>query len=144
MSPTRLTEASLHAARSGTVLPTYNRETTRVGIEFRPDLARFYGIARLLHAAGNLAKQRCDVCRERGRRVAFGGGTIIASARLLRGQRRKTRTNPFGFIEERAERQHAIGGRERLRIGKSRRRLRERVRLRRHRGSAGQPAGICR
>ena len=32
MSPTRLTEASLHAARSGTVLPTYNRETTRVGI----------------------------------------------------------------------------------------------------------------
>ncbi len=32
MSPMRLTEASLHAARSGTVLPTYNRETTKVGI----------------------------------------------------------------------------------------------------------------
>ena len=32
MSPTRLTEASLHAARSGTILPTYNRETTRFGI----------------------------------------------------------------------------------------------------------------
>ena len=32
MSPTRLTEASLHAARSGTILPTYHRESTRVGI----------------------------------------------------------------------------------------------------------------
>jgi len=32
MSPTRLTEASLHAARSGTVLPTYNRDATRFGI----------------------------------------------------------------------------------------------------------------
>jgi fructuronate reductase len=32
MSPTRLTEASLHAARSGTVLPTYDREATRFGI----------------------------------------------------------------------------------------------------------------
>ncbi len=32
MSPTRLTEASLHAARSGTVLPTYDRDATRIGI----------------------------------------------------------------------------------------------------------------
>jgi fructuronate reductase len=32
MSPTRLTEASLHAARSGTVVPTYNRDATRFGI----------------------------------------------------------------------------------------------------------------
>jgi fructuronate reductase len=32
MSPTRLTEASLHAARSGTVLPTYHRDATRIGI----------------------------------------------------------------------------------------------------------------
>ena len=32
MSPMRLTEASLHAARSGTVVPTYNRESTRIGI----------------------------------------------------------------------------------------------------------------
>jgi fructuronate reductase len=32
MSPTRLTEASLHAARSGTVLPTYDRGATRFGI----------------------------------------------------------------------------------------------------------------
>lgn len=32
MSPTRLTEASLHAARSGTILPTYNRGATRIGI----------------------------------------------------------------------------------------------------------------
>ena len=32
MSPTRLTEASLHAARSGTVLPNYNRDATRFGI----------------------------------------------------------------------------------------------------------------
>ena len=32
MSPTRLTEASLHAARSGTILPTYNRDATRFGI----------------------------------------------------------------------------------------------------------------
>ena len=32
MSPTRLTEASLHAARSGTVLPTYHRDNTRFGI----------------------------------------------------------------------------------------------------------------
>jgi len=31
MSPTRLTEASLHAARSGTVLPTYDRDATRFG-----------------------------------------------------------------------------------------------------------------
>jgi fructuronate reductase len=32
MSPTRLTEASLHVARSGTVLPNYNRDATRFGI----------------------------------------------------------------------------------------------------------------
>src|SRR5678816_4002202 len=32
MSSPRLTEASLHAARSGTVLPTYDRAATRVGI----------------------------------------------------------------------------------------------------------------
>ena len=32
MSPTRLNEASLHAARSGTILPTYNRDATRFGI----------------------------------------------------------------------------------------------------------------
>ena len=32
MSSPRLTEASLHAARSGTVLPTYDRDATRVGI----------------------------------------------------------------------------------------------------------------
>jgi fructuronate reductase len=32
MSPPRLTEASLHAARSGTILPTYDRESTRFGI----------------------------------------------------------------------------------------------------------------
>ena len=32
MSPTRLTEASLHAARSGTILPTYDRDATRFGI----------------------------------------------------------------------------------------------------------------
>jgi fructuronate reductase len=32
MSPQRLTEASLHAVRSGTILPTYDRGATRVGI----------------------------------------------------------------------------------------------------------------
>lgn len=32
MSPLRLSEASLHAARSGTILPTYDRGATRVGI----------------------------------------------------------------------------------------------------------------
>ena len=32
MSSPRLTEASLHAARSGTVLPTYDRGATRIGI----------------------------------------------------------------------------------------------------------------
>jgi len=32
MSSTRLTEASLHAARSGTILPTYHRDATRIGI----------------------------------------------------------------------------------------------------------------
>jgi fructuronate reductase len=32
MSPPRLSEASLHAARSGTILPTYDREATRFGI----------------------------------------------------------------------------------------------------------------
>jgi fructuronate reductase len=32
MSPTRLTEASLHAVRSGTILPTYDRGATRFGI----------------------------------------------------------------------------------------------------------------
>ena len=32
MSPPRLTEASLHAARSGTILPTYDRDATRFGI----------------------------------------------------------------------------------------------------------------
>jgi fructuronate reductase len=32
MSPTRLTEASVHAARSGTILPTYDRGNTRFGI----------------------------------------------------------------------------------------------------------------
>ncbi|HET9863029.1 MAG TPA: mannitol dehydrogenase family protein [Steroidobacteraceae bacterium] len=32
MSPPRLTEASLHSARSGTILPTYDREATRFGI----------------------------------------------------------------------------------------------------------------
>jgi fructuronate reductase len=32
MSPTRLNEASLHSARSGTILPTYNRDATRFGI----------------------------------------------------------------------------------------------------------------
>src|SRR5512134_3158676 len=32
MSPQRLTEASLHAVRSGTVIPTYDRGATRVGI----------------------------------------------------------------------------------------------------------------
>jgi fructuronate reductase len=32
MSPTRLTEASLHSARSGTILPTYDRNATRFGI----------------------------------------------------------------------------------------------------------------
>jgi fructuronate reductase len=32
MSPPRLTEASLHAARSGTILPTYDRQATRLGI----------------------------------------------------------------------------------------------------------------
>lgn len=32
MSPPRLNEASLHAARSGTVLPTYQRDSTRFGI----------------------------------------------------------------------------------------------------------------
>ena len=32
MSPPRLTEASLHSLRSGTILPTYNRDATRVGI----------------------------------------------------------------------------------------------------------------
>jgi fructuronate reductase len=32
MSPPRLSEASLHAARTGTILPTYNRGATRFGI----------------------------------------------------------------------------------------------------------------
>ena len=32
MSPPRLTEASLHALRSGTIVPTYDRAATRVGI----------------------------------------------------------------------------------------------------------------
>jgi fructuronate reductase len=32
MSPPRLSEASLHAVRSGTILPTYNRGATRFGI----------------------------------------------------------------------------------------------------------------
>jgi fructuronate reductase len=32
MSPPRLSEASLHSARSGTILPTYDREATRIGI----------------------------------------------------------------------------------------------------------------
>jgi fructuronate reductase len=32
MSPSRLTEASLHSARSGTILPTYDRGATRFGI----------------------------------------------------------------------------------------------------------------
>lgn len=32
MSPTRLTEASLHTVRSGTILPTYDRSATRFGI----------------------------------------------------------------------------------------------------------------
>jgi fructuronate reductase len=32
MSPSRLTEASLHSARSGTILPTYDRDATRFGI----------------------------------------------------------------------------------------------------------------
>ena len=32
MSPTRLTEASLHSARPGTILPTYDRAATRFGI----------------------------------------------------------------------------------------------------------------
>src|ERR1043165_3310948 len=32
MSPLRLSEASLHSARSGTILPTYDREATRFGI----------------------------------------------------------------------------------------------------------------
>lgn len=32
MSPPRLTEASLHSARSGTILPTYDRAATRFGI----------------------------------------------------------------------------------------------------------------
>src|SRR6187549_3758252 len=32
MSPPRLTKASLHSARSGTILPTYDRNATRVGI----------------------------------------------------------------------------------------------------------------
>src|SRR5687768_14362828 len=32
MIPPRLSEASLHAARSGTILPTYNRGATRFGI----------------------------------------------------------------------------------------------------------------
>jgi fructuronate reductase len=32
MSPPRLSEASLHAARSGTILPTYDRAATRFGI----------------------------------------------------------------------------------------------------------------
>ncbi len=32
MSPTRLSEASLHAVRSGTILPTYDRGATRFGI----------------------------------------------------------------------------------------------------------------
>jgi fructuronate reductase len=32
MSPPRLTEASLHAVRSGTILPTYDRASTRFGI----------------------------------------------------------------------------------------------------------------
>ncbi len=32
MSPTRLSEASLHSARSGTILPNYDRDATRFGI----------------------------------------------------------------------------------------------------------------
>jgi len=32
MSPSRLSEASLHSARSGTILPTYDRGATRIGI----------------------------------------------------------------------------------------------------------------
>jgi len=32
MTPPRLSEASLHSARSGTILPTYHRDATRVGI----------------------------------------------------------------------------------------------------------------
>ena len=32
MSPPRLSEASLHSARSGTILPTYDRGATRFGI----------------------------------------------------------------------------------------------------------------
>jgi fructuronate reductase len=32
MSPPRLTEASLHSVRSGTILPTYDRDATRIGI----------------------------------------------------------------------------------------------------------------
>jgi len=32
MSPSRLTEASLHSVRSGTILPTYDRGATRIGI----------------------------------------------------------------------------------------------------------------
>jgi fructuronate reductase len=32
MSPSRLTEANLHSARSGTILPTYDRGATRIGI----------------------------------------------------------------------------------------------------------------
>jgi fructuronate reductase len=32
MSPPRLTEASLHSARSGTILPTYHRDAAKIGI----------------------------------------------------------------------------------------------------------------
>lgn len=32
MSPPRLTEANLHSARSGTILPTYDRAATRIGV----------------------------------------------------------------------------------------------------------------
>jgi fructuronate reductase len=32
MSPSRLTEASLHSVRSGTILPTYDRGATRIGL----------------------------------------------------------------------------------------------------------------
>src|SRR6187551_2171441 len=32
MSPLRLSEASMHTVRSGTILPTYDRAATRLGI----------------------------------------------------------------------------------------------------------------
>ena len=100
MSPPRLTEASLHSARSGTILPTYDRGATRFGIVHIGPGAfhrahQAYYVDTLLHcrqALGDLGA----VAEEHGpaRCARAAAGPVHAARTRRRAARARDRRDP--------------------------------------------------